>query len=121
VAAVFLLLVASIALLSLREWILLMLQRKPAVLREATPVWLPDYALARTTPANLIGPLALGIALAKELSGEAELAREHSAALVCHCNDLAGPSALLARSQKTQVSTYLKVTEARFNGIRRCC
>src|SRR5215471_1001440 len=100
--------------LSLREWILLIFRRKPAVLRETTPVWLPDYALARTTPATLIGPVALGIALAKELSGEAELAREHGAALVCHCNDVAGLSELLARNQKTQVAAYLKVTEARF-------
>src|SRR5215471_13540088 len=107
--------------LSLREWMLLILQRKPAVLRETTPVWLPDYALARTTPANLIGPVALGIALAKELSGEAEFAREHSAALVYPCSDIAAPSALQATSQKTQVVAYLKVTETRFNSIKRCC
>jgi carbon starvation protein len=121
VALVFLVLVASIVLLSLREWALLIFQRKPAVLRETAPVWLPDYALARTGPAKLIGPVALGIALAKELSGEADLAREQSAASVCRCHDVADPSALQTGNQKRQLEAYLKVTETRFNGIRRCC
>src|SRR5207253_11106678 len=44
VAAMFLALVAAIALLSAREWILLLARRKLALLRESEPVWLPDYA-----------------------------------------------------------------------------
>ena len=38
------LLVSAIILLSFREWLLLLSRRKPAVLHETEPVWLPDYA-----------------------------------------------------------------------------
>ena len=38
--------VSVILILSLREWIMLLSRRKPAILREAEPVWLPDYAVA---------------------------------------------------------------------------
>src|SRR5439155_14816203 len=44
VTAGFLGLVAAIAVLSVREWILLLARRKLALLRESEPVWLPDYA-----------------------------------------------------------------------------
>ena len=42
VAGAFLALVTGIVLLSVREWILLLANRKLAVLRETEPVWLPD-------------------------------------------------------------------------------
>ncbi len=50
VAGTFLVLVTGIILLSVREWILLLSRRKPAVLHETEPVWLPDYALKETGP-----------------------------------------------------------------------
>src|SRR5439155_8424641 len=83
VAAIFLVLVASIVLLSVREWILLLARRKLAVLRESEPVWLPDYALAEAKTLNVVSLLALAFALAKELSGEADLERAQQAASVC--------------------------------------
>ena len=39
-------LVAVIVVLSVREWMLLLGRRKPAVLCETEPVWLPDYAVS---------------------------------------------------------------------------
>ena len=46
VTASFLVLVAAVVLLSVREWILLLARRKVVQLRETDPVWLPDYASA---------------------------------------------------------------------------
>src|SRR5688500_12875659 len=43
VAAIFLILVVMIFLLSVREWILLAARRRLAVLHESPPIWLPDY------------------------------------------------------------------------------
>ncbi|MEI6784425.1 MAG: carbon starvation CstA family protein, partial [Verrucomicrobiota bacterium] len=50
VAACFLVLVSVIVALSVREWILLLVRRKPAVLCETEPVWLPDYAVVESRP-----------------------------------------------------------------------
>src|SRR5437867_8087036 len=46
VAAAFLVLVALIVSISVREWILLLARKRLATLRESDPVWLPDYAMA---------------------------------------------------------------------------
>src|SRR6185437_2499445 len=73
VAGVFLVLVSAIFLISVREWLLLIARKKAADLHETPPTWLPDYALARSTPFNAVALLALAFALVKELSGEAEL------------------------------------------------
>jgi carbon starvation protein len=106
VTAVFLALVAAVALLSLREWILLLARRKLAVLRESEPTWLPDYAIAEARPMHLVSLLALGVALAKELSGQSHL--ERAQACACH-------------HEKSTGEVYCEATEDRFNGIRRCC
>src|SRR5262249_10453398 len=84
VAGIFLVLVAAIVLLSAREWILLLGRRKPARLKESEPVWLPEYALAEGRPMNAAGVAAVGFALLKELSGEAQLERERASA-ECIC------------------------------------
>jgi hypothetical protein len=105
VTAVFLALVAAVALLSFREWILLLARRKLAVLRETEPTWLPDYAIAESRPMHVASLLALGLALIKELSGQSHLERAQSNA----CQ----------HQKPTQV--YCDATEQRFNGIRRCC
>jgi carbon starvation protein len=105
VTAVFVALVAAVALLSFREWILLLARRKLAVLRESEPTWLPDYAIAESRPLHVASLLALGLALVKELSGQSHLERAQSNA--CH------------HQKPTQV--YCDATEQRFNGIRRCC
>ncbi len=116
VAGVFLGLVSVIVLLSLREWILLLSRRKPAVLRESEPVWLPDYAVAEggRSFGGVAGTAALTLALAKELSNEAAIERAQQHATVCECDSV-------KPDDKTAQKIYLEVTEQRFNGVRRCC
>ncbi len=125
VTSTFLLLVSAIVLFSLREWILLLTRRKPALLREGAPVWLPESALAEGRRPSLAGFMAVGLALAKELSGEAELQRAESGAAVCcsvseaDCGreaDQAHPTPTDSARQR-----YLAMTEHRFDGVRRCC
>src|SRR5262245_18554227 len=85
VAVIFMTLVALIALVSVREWILLLAHKRLAALRESEPVWLAEYAVAEGKPLRIFGLFALAFALAKELSGEAELerARRYDQACVC--------------------------------------
>jgi len=105
VTAVFLALVAAVALLSFREWILLLARRKLAVLRESEPIWLPDYVVAESRPLQVGSLLALGLALIKELSGQSHLERAQTNA--CH--------------HEKPAEVYCDATEHRFNGIRKCC
>jgi carbon starvation protein len=100
VTGVFLIMVVTIALLSLREWILLLAKQKLAQLKETPPVWLPDYAIAESRPLHVFGMIALTFALLKELSGEAAVER---AAKQCPHH------------------AYVHATEKRFDGINRCC
>ena len=113
VAGTFLVLVVSIVLLSLGEWLLLLARRRLAVLRESEPVWLPDYALAEGKPIRLLGLFTLLFALAKELSGEAELDRAQQAHAQC---EPARPHPGASRKD-----LYVKLTEARYRNVRRCC
>ena len=124
VAAGFLVLVSAIVVLSVREWFLLLGRRKPAVLRETEPVWLPDYAVAESRPLHVAGVAALTFALAKELSGEAEMDRARQAAILCECeHGQAGCPAEMNASQARQADArvYLAVAERRFKGVKRCC
>ena len=73
VASVFMILVGLIVLLSIWEWLQLLLRHRPPTLHESTPVWLPEYALAESRGRPILGFLALGVTLAKELSGEAHV------------------------------------------------
>jgi len=109
VAGTFLVLVTAIIFLSGREWILLLTRRKPAVLHETEPVWLPDYALKETGPnfSTIAGAAAIALALAKELSGESHFERARQQ--TCECE------------QKHAAKIYVQTTEQRFNGVRRCC
>ena len=113
VAGIFLALVIAIVLLSLREWFLLLSRRKPAVLHETGPVWLPDYAVVEGGRkfSGAAGAAALALALAKELSGESHLerAQQQQTQAVCQCHS--------ANAQQV----YVEATEQRFNGVRRCC
>jgi carbon starvation protein len=122
VAGTFLLLVAAVALLSIREWLLLLARRKPAVLRETAPTWLPDYAVAPAKPLPVMGLLALGCALAEELSGEAHLAREGKATVSCLRHEPSGLSQTsVAPGREARRELYLQMTERRFRGVNRCC
>jgi len=108
VTLTFLLLVAAVFLISVREWLLLLARKKAADLRETPPTWLPDYMLAQAKPLSAMALLALAFALAKELSGEADLDRaRHTHTCAC--------------AEKSDVKIYTEVTEARFKGVRRCC
>ena len=122
VAGIFLALVSAIVFLSVREWILLLARRKLAVLRETEPVWRPDYALAEARPLHLVSLLALAFALAKELSGEAQLERDGTP--LCECDHEAGAqstSGTRLPERKLNQQRYLEMTENRFRGVRRCC
>jgi carbon starvation protein len=120
----FMVLVTAIVVLSSREWFLLLGRRKPAVLRETEPVWLPDYAVSEAQPLCAAGVAALAFTLAKELSGEAEMERAGKGANLCECRcDAEKHMAEFRETQAraTSVQTYLEVTEKRFKGLRRCC
>jgi len=136
VAASFLVLVTAILLLSVREWVLLLTRRKPAVLHETEPVWLPEYAVAESRPFHLAGLAALVFALTKELSGEAEMERLSQ---IPTEGGRASPRALVSREQgvwargdarppecaahagRRDAGVYLEVTERRFKGVKHCC
>lgn len=115
VAGIFLLLVAIITLLSLREWFLLLAGRRTPAVCETEPVWLPAYAVVEPKPVRLAGIIALSVGLAKELSGQAQVERAQQAA-ICSCPGGEADSARVVAQR-----TYLATTQHRFNGIRRCC
>ncbi len=118
VACTFLVLVSAVVILSVREWFLLLVRAKPAVLSETLPVWLPDYALGKSKPVPVAGVLALGLGLAKELSGEAQMERCAQTPIYCNMeHEPAGKNSSRAFKQKL----YIETTEQRFNGVRRCC
>ncbi len=122
VTSFFLALVAAIFLISLREWILLLARKKAADLRETPPTWLPDYAVAEGQPLKVMSLIALALALAKELSGEARIDRiEQSCACVepgrLRLNVTEPPSP----GCPTREAAYLRAAEERFDGIKRCC
>jgi carbon starvation protein len=113
VAGTFLILVALILLLSIREWLLLLARRKLAVLHETAPVWLPASALVPSPPLNAMGLIAISLLLVRELSGEAALARAQVQAELCDC--------AAAQTLSGRQNTYLTSTTHRFTGINRCC
>ena len=124
VAGIFLALVIAIILLSLREWFLLLSRRKPAVLHETEPVWLPDYAIVKGGRkfSGAAGAAALALALAKEWSGESNLERARQQ---CECSRVC-ENADVSRTHvhgynKAAQQVYVEATEQRFNGVRRCC
>jgi len=78
VAAIFLLLVVAIVLVSLREWVRVLSGRKAALLHETEPVWLPKTVIESETQRRwwqLGSAVILVGALIRELSGEAAAAR----------------------------------------------
>ena len=123
VTALFLVLVTIIAAISFREWYMLLSRRRTAVLRESEAVMLPDYAVMESKAVPVMGVVALGLALAKELSGEAHMARAQQAAANCRCEqvsvNLLGDKK--AACAKTTEEIYIEMTEKRFNGVNRCC
>ncbi len=116
VAGAFLTLLGAILLLSAREWLLLLARRKLAELRETPPVWLPDLVLVENRPLHFFGLFALAVALARELSGEADFERARQQA-ACGCC----PDHLAAARPRDEGRLYAAVTAERYRSIRRCC
>ena len=85
VAGAFLALVSLILLVSLREWALLLARKRIAQLHETPPVWLPDYAVVEGKPFKIFSLFALLLALARELSGEAQIERARQNLVTCDC------------------------------------
>jgi carbon starvation protein len=123
VAGIFLALVIAIVLLSLREWFLLLSRRKPAVLHETEPVWLPDYAVIEGGHkfSGAAGTAALALALVKEWSGESHLERAHQRECSRVCENADVPRTHVRGYDKAAQQVYVEATEQRFNGVRRCC
>ena len=81
-------------------------------LKESEPVFLPDYAVIEGgRPLNTAAAAALAVALAKELSGEAEVDRIHAQQASICCDE--------HRQSREQI--FVAATEARYKSIRRCC
>jgi len=123
VAGFFMVMVLAIAAISAWEWLALVTRKRAAVLRESEPVWLPEYAVAESRPMPVMGLMAIGFGLAKELSGEAHMERAQQTAMTCHCAAGGIESAHSTKSGtgKTPEQLYVEMTEKRFKGINRCC
>ena len=122
VAGIFLALVTAIVLLSLREWFLLLSRRKPAVLHETEPVWLPDYAVAEGRPLQQSPAQRRWLwRLAKEWSGESHLERAQQCECSRVCENADVPRTHVRGYDKAAQQIYVEATEQRFNGVRRCC
>ncbi len=123
VAGFFLVMVAGIFLLSVWEWLALLSRKRRPVLCESEAVWLPEYAVAESRPTQVAGMVALGFALARELSGEAHLERAQKTEVACPClanRDIT--NAVLDKSApKSPRQLYVEMTEKRFDGVNRCC
>jgi carbon starvation protein len=119
-------LIAFLAL-SVREWCLMLLRRRPPTLSETLPVWLPDHALAEPRPWRWAHVLALALGLARELVGEPEPRRE--TALACQpCKRLgAGEPATMLKETGQDLARgpagreYARRLEERYRSVRRCC
>jgi len=122
VTAFFLALVAGIFLISLREWILLLARKKLAILRESEPTWLPDYAVAEAKPLRAAGVVTLGLALLREVSGEARVDRLQQQ---CACAEPRSVRLNVSDDSrpacKSREQAYVRAAEERFEGINRCC
>jgi carbon starvation protein len=114
----FMVLVAIIVILSVREWIVLLGGKRTAELSETPPVWLPEYAVVESKPVRVATLLALGFALTKELSGEADLERARQEAVACTSCEMTAHGHAIA---KTDARLYTETLERRYKQVRRCC
>ena len=114
ITATFLALVATIVLISLREWWLLLRGSKPARLSETDPVWQSAIDPPSTSPAPALGVIALSLAMLKEVSGESALDRAQLTATAPH-------ECPAARTSRARRNVYLSATEDRFKNTPRCC
>jgi carbon starvation protein len=127
VAGTFLVLVTAIVFLSVLEWLLLLAQRRLSTLHETAPVWLPDYALTGGKPWRFFTLFALSLALLRELSGEAQLARAEQKSCACGTDgekrfvtiDLGETPGETPRQRRQRL--YDQAANERFSRPNRCC
>ena len=114
VSGIFLALVTVIVLITARESLLLLGRRKLAELREEEPVFLSAGDVAtEPTPVHVMGLIALGFTLLKELSGQGAIEREAALAKICECR--------LTDAPRARQNVYLTATAHRYSTIRNCC
>lgn len=120
VTGLFLVVAILVTLLSASQWIRLLAGAIEPRLHESPAVLLPDYALAETRKPRFWGLLALGVALAREWSGETAIDRAQAAQATCECHsDTAQSQSLNAKARRQKA--WLAVAEKRFKGVNRCC
>lgn len=115
VAGAFLVLVALLLVICVREWLRLIAGRRIPDLQETAPVWLPEYAVQEGKPVPVLGLASLVLVLLKELSGEAEIDRATRAEATLCCDEHSGAAV------KTKQAQYVESLEARYRSVRRCC
>jgi carbon starvation protein len=126
VAGVFLVLALSIVVISAREWLLLLRRNRPATLYESEAVWLPEYAVAESRRAGLLGFLAIGLALIREWSGETMIERAQRSAAnsdtqqAMQCRVQVRTDRQTSEAQRRK-QLYVESVEQRFRGVNRCC
>ena len=123
VAGVFLALVAGIVFLSIREWTLLLSRRRQSRLGETPPVWLPECAVAEGQPKGRFRFLALALALANDVPGDAQL--QPASQMACQpgaaCFRPGAVVRLGSGPAKLQGQFYARMLERRYSTMRRCC
>jgi carbon starvation protein len=113
VTGVFLVLAGAIVVISVGQWLMLAGGRKEPRLTETPPVWLPEAAVAESRSIGVMGLVALGCTLAKEVSGQGAIERaEEQQSAACEC---------AKDPAKARQNVYLTTTERQFRNIRRCC
>jgi carbon starvation protein len=121
VAAFFMAMVAAIAVISAWECLRLLRGWKKAALHETEPVYLPEYALTESKSAGFAGAATLGLALARELSGETRMQRAMEQARESTEMRMNLPGENCPGCGKTTEQIYVETTESRFKGVNRCC
>lgn len=124
VTAFFLVLVTAVVVLSVREWYLLLVRRRPPRLRETEPVWLPEYAVTEAGSMRAMGAVALGFTLLREITGEAEFERERALARAdLSCCSAAGhrPGATGVAGERDEGRLWVRTVNDRYRSVRRCC
>jgi carbon starvation protein len=111
-AGLFLCLATAILSLSVLHWIGLLAGKRSARLQESPAVWLPETSVGPKQGWQMLGVFALAGALARELSGEAELERT---------TPPVATSASPEEVRQMRQNSYLHHTEHRYRSIRRCC
>jgi carbon starvation protein len=123
VAGSFLVLVALVVIVSLREWLLLIAGRASPRLQETEPVWLPPGEIAPTQPVGAFGAAALAFTLLREISGQAAIDRAASQPEMMIV--VRGRQNILLSdqppSERNPAAPYLAALEHRYSRISRCC